>query len=289
MTAQSIAGALAAGSRRLAGAGIDTAALDARILLEAATGFSREALVLRGDEPLPAGASQSYDAMLIAREAGKPVSRIIGTREFWGLNFRVSPATLDPRPDTETLVQAVLDRLAPDARPVILDLGTGSGAILVSLLHALPGARGTGIDVSSAALRMARTNAAAAGVADRAGFVLSDWAAMPVRRGDVIVSNPPYIARGELPALMGDVRHFDPPRALDGGADGLASYRAIAAALPRIARPGALVVFETGYRQAKSVVDILSGAGCATRGRDLGVVKDLAGRDRVVVARAPRL
>jgi release factor glutamine methyltransferase len=288
VTGETLSQALSRGRAFLTQHAIETAALDARVLLQAAAGLSHEALVMHGDDAISAEAGGTFQMFLDARSRGKPVSRILGRREFWGLELGVSGDTLDPRPDTETLVAAVLDRLGTRPRPFIRDLGTGSGAILLALLTALPQARGLGSDLSYGALRMARANARATGVGDRAAFVLSDWGRVPTRLADVVVSNPPYIARGELPGLMRDVRGHDPVRALDGGVDGLEPYRRIAGQLPLVALPGALLAFEIGPTQATAVQGILADVGASVSGRGLGMLRDLAGRPRVIVARAPR-
>lgn len=280
--------ALKYGREVLAKAGVASAALDARVLLGAATGLSAEHLILRGDAALDAEAGATFRRFVDARACGKPVSRIVGYREFWGLSLRVTSDTLDPRPDTETLVNAVVARTGHETRPYIRDLGTGSGAILLALLTALPAARGLGSDLSFGAVTTARANAQAVGLSDRASFLMSDWGLVPARLADIVVSNPPYIARGELPGLMREVRAHDPVRAVDGGSDGLEPYRRIAGQVPLIARPGALLAFEIGPAQARDVTAILAAAGASVRGRGLGVVRDLAGRPRVVVARAGR-
>lgn len=288
LTGETLSHALARARAFLHEHDVPTAALDARVLLQAAARLSHEALVMRGDEVLAADAAQTLEAFLQARALGKPVSRIIGHREFWGLRLGVSGDTLDPRPDTETLVEAVLAQVDHGSRPYVRDLGTGSGAILLALLSALPQARGLGSDLSFGAVRMARRNALATGLANRASFVMSDWGQIPSRLADIVVSNPPYIARGELPGLMRDVRDHDPVRALDGGADGLEPYRRIAGQLGLIARPGALIAFEIGHTQAAQVTAILENAGVSVSGPGLGLVRDIAGRPRVIVARAPR-
>ncbi len=276
------------GRQVLQAAGVATAALDARLLMQAASTLSHEQLVMGGDDLLPADQAARFDGFVAARAGGKPVSRILGTREFWGLELAVTSATLDPRADTETLVSAVLARLGSMRQPYIRDMGTGSGAILLALLHALPQARGLGSDLSFGALKTARANARAVGVSDRASFVMSDWGQVPTRLADILVSNPPYIARGELPGLMREVRGHDPVQALDGGADGLLPYRQIAAQLRWLVKPGGLLAFEMGPTQGKQVQAVLAAVGAQVRGAGLGVVADLAGRPRVVVARAPR-
>ena len=276
------------GRDRLGAEGITTASLDARLLLQHAAGLARETLMLRETCEADAETTARFDALIAARAGGRPVSRLLGRRGFHGVDLCITPATLDPRPDTETVVDAVLGGLGRARRVRIVDLGTGSGAILIALLAALPLARGTGTDISSAALAVARFNAQAAGVADRAGFVMSDWAARDLPRADVLVSNPPYVARGEICGLTREVRH-DPLRGLDGGADGLDAYRDIARALPRLVRPGGLVVLESGSRQTGAVAAILARAGAMVNGPGLGPVRDLAGLPRVIVARAPRV
>lgn len=279
--------ALASARRSLIEAGISTAALDARLLLGWATGLSPELLVMRGRDLLDAAQVARLDKALAARAAGMPVSRFLGKREFWGLELGLSAETLDPRPDTETLVNAVLARLGHARAPFIRDLGTGTGAVLLALLSELPRARGLGSDLSFGAVQQARENARAVGVSARAGFILSDWGSVSARRADVLVSNPPYIARGELAGLDTGVKQHDPRRALDGGADGLEPYRMIADQLSALAHPGALVAFETGHRQAEAVLAILAGVGADTVRPECGVVCDLAGLPRAVVARAP--
>lgn len=275
------------GRDRLRTAGIDTPELDARVLLRHAAGLSREALVLRGGETAAPEVAAAFDTLVAARLAGRPVARLIGRREFYGVELALGPATLEPRPDTETLVGAVLARTAPDRGMRITDLGTGTGAVLIALLLARPRARGIGTDISMQALAVARANARAAGLGGRAGFVASAWAARSLPRADVLVSNPPYIGRGEISALPREVRGHDPLRALVAGGDGLSAFRAIARALPRLVVPGGLIALEIGHAQAGAVTRILHEAGARLRGPGLGVVRDLAGRDRVVVARAP--
>ncbi len=288
MTGTTLSQALVQARAFLDSRDVATAGLDARVLLQAAAGVSHEALVMRGDEVLEPHAARTFENFLKSRASGKPVSRIIGHREFWGLRLGVCGETLDPRPDTETLVEAVLTRMGRGTSPYIRDLGTGSGAILLALLSALPQARGLGSDLSFGAVRMARRNALETGLSNRAAFVMSDWGQVPARLADIVVSNPPYIARGELPGLMRDVRDHDPIRALDGGADGLDPYRRIASQLPLVARPGALIAFEIGHTQDDQVRSILGDAGARVSGTGLGVVRDMAGRPRVIVARAPR-
>ncbi|WP_442785980.1 peptide chain release factor N(5)-glutamine methyltransferase [Methylobacterium sp. C25] len=264
-------------------AGIGEARGDARFLLLHLLGLTPTDLALRSNEPIgPAGAETLADA-LRQRLAGVPVARILGEWEFRGLTFALSPETLVPRPDTETLVEAAL-RLLRSPAPAILDLGTGSGCILVALLDALPGARGIGLDRSADALSTARGNATRNGVGSRSLFVRGDWCAAAGGPFDLIVSNPPYIASGVIPTLAEEVRKHDPMAALDGGQDGLDAYRAIIRSFTE--RPGLLAVdgalaFEIGYDQAEAVATLGQRAGLIVE----GVERDLAGHPRVVMLR----
>ncbi|WP_336487159.1 peptide chain release factor N(5)-glutamine methyltransferase [Methylobacterium nigriterrae] len=261
------------------------AASDARFLLLHALGLCATDLVLRGDAPIGRPGAQALSDALARRIAGEPVARIAGAWEFWGLPFHLSPATLVPRPDTETLVEAALAAIGDRDRPLrILDLGTGSGCILVALLTELPRAFGIGLDRSFAALRTARSNAALNGVAGRAAFLNADWCASLGGPFDLIVSNPPYIARAVIPGLSREVRLHDPIEALDGGADGLDAYRRILAGIaapPHLLVKDGVLALEIGFDQAALVSDLGRSAGFA----DVRVGRDLAGHDRVVVLR----
>jgi release factor glutamine methyltransferase len=212
---------------------------------------------------------------------------ILGEREFWGLPFKVSPAVLVPRPDSETLIEAAVALLADRQRPWrILDLGLGSGCLLLTLLREFPAARGVGLDVSEAALAVARINAAALQVEDRAALLLGDWRQPGWRDPldgpfDLLVSNPPYIEAGAIPGLMPDVSRFEPRLALDGGLDGLAAYRAIAAEAPRLVPPGGRVLLEAGEGQAPEIYRIFQSTGFTAE----APWKDLGGIDRVVSLR----
>jgi release factor glutamine methyltransferase len=228
-------------------------------------------------DPLPPGAEARLDQALAARLCHQPVSQIRGWRDFWNHRFRVTPDVLDPRPETERLVALALEQ--PFAR--VLDLGTGSGAILISLLAARPGAAGVGVDLSPAALDIARDNARAIGVT--AEFRLSDWFADVTGPFDLIVSNPPYIAEAELPALAPEVRDWEPRMALTPGGDGLAAYRAITAGAGAHLAPGGRLMVEIGPAQGQAVAALFHAAGLA----GVRVLPDLDGRDRVVAGRAP--
>lgn len=282
--APKIAEALRDGTARLAAAGIDSALTDARILLMHALGIDRTGLLLRAAEPLPPEAAACYADHLSRRAAREPVSRILGRREFWSLDFALGPATLDPRPDSETLVEAALaaapDR-PPSNRPLrVLDLGTGTGCLLLAVLHDRAAAFGIGVDRSEAAARVAQDNARALGLANRAGFLVGDWATALAGRFDLVLSNPPYIPESDIAALEPEVREHDPRLALAGGADGLDAYRALAAALPDLLAPGGTAVVELGIGQAVDVAALFRGAGLDIA----GTPHDLAGIPRCLVA-----
>jgi release factor glutamine methyltransferase len=278
-----VAAALADAARRLAAAGIDEPRADARLLLEAAAGLGRAAQLARRDEPLAPDAAARLEALLARRLAREPVFRILGEREFRGLPFRLSPDTLEPRPDTETVVEAALDSAADDGRPRrVLDLGTGTGCILLSVLHARPAWSGVGVDVSAGAAATARANADRLGLAARAAFAVADWGDGVAGPFDLVVSNPPYIPAGDVAGLEPEVREHDPRRALAGGPDGLDAYREIAARLPRLLAPGGAVVLEIGIGQAGAVGAILDGAGLAVE----DVRPDLGGVPRAMTARS---
>ena len=214
----------------------------------------------------------------------EPLSRIVGRREFWGLEFTLCGDTLDPRPETETVVEAVLRRVLDRDAPLrFLDLGTGTGCILLALLSEFPAATGFGVDLALGAVMTARRNAAALGLAERAHFLVGDWGTAMSGKFDVIASNPPYIASAALADLPPEVALYDPCLALDGGADGLGAYRALVVDLARLLQPGAVLVIEVGFSQAPAVAAMLRASGMAIEGCE----RDLAGIARCVVARAP--
>jgi release factor glutamine methyltransferase len=266
---------------------IETPELDARLLLCHAAGLTPEAYVASPDAPLNDDAESRFDAMIARRLKGEPVSRIVGAKEFYGRSFFVDVHTLDPRPDTETLIDAVLDTLGPEGRRGenlrILDLGTGTGCILLTLLAELPQARGVGSDVSDGALKIALRNARELGVEDRTTFVGGDWFEPIDGSFDIVVSNPPYIASSEIEGLSRDVG-YDPLLALDGGQDGLQAYRGIASGAARVLKPGGLVVLEIGENQAEAVLGLLHDAGLKIEAGG-SVWADLGGRKRCIGAR----
>lgn len=264
-------------------AGIDNAPLDARLLTAAALGVAPDNLRLHPDAQLNGAALSTLDHMAQQRATARmPVSRILGRREFWSLDFSLSPATLDPRPDSETLVETALGLLGDRNQPWrLLDLGAGTGCLLLALLSELPGATGVGVDIDAGAIETASENAAALDLQDRAAFRVADWTAGLDGQYDLIVSNPPYIPGAEIDALAPEVAQHDPRGALDGGADGLDAYRAIAPLLaPRLTTNG-IAVLEIGADQAAAVASLMNRA-------DILVdppVADLAGRDRCLVCR----
>jgi release factor glutamine methyltransferase len=265
---------------------VESAELDARMLVGAALGLDLTGMITAANRRLTADESMRLDDFARRRLVGEPVARILGSKEFWGLPLNLSAATLVPRPDTETVVELALEMLhaapAPNRRLRILDIGTGSGAILLALLSELPDAYGVGTDISEAALRTASANAARLGFKPRAAFVAGDYAAALSDTFDLIVSNPPYIRSAEIGDLAAEVRDHDPHRALDGGADGLDAYRAlIPQAAPLLAPRGALVV-EVGQGQAQEIEGLMTAAGLMLDGP---AKADLAGIRRAVAGR----
>jgi len=266
---------------RLRQAGVPGAGLDARLLVQAAAGASeiemiREPGRLMSQDELAQLAK--YERRRLGRE---PVSKILGRREFWGLDFLVDRSTLDPRPDSETLVEVSLRYLRDVPAPLLLDLGTGSGCLLLALLSGKEDARGVGVDISPDAVRMADRNANRLGLQARASFQAGDWADVEIRPYDLIVSNPPYIASAEIDGLEDEVRLFDPHGALDGGADGLDAYRSLASLIPKLLAPQGRAVVELGFGQASSVSAIFSAHGLET----MEVAEDLALVPRALVLR----
>jgi release factor glutamine methyltransferase len=265
-------------------AGVENPALDARLLVRAAGELAAEDIIREPNRALSVEQRFRLRQMAERRIAREPISRILQNREFWGLPLKISPDVLDPRPETETLVEAVLKSFASrrDEPLRILDLGVGSGALLCALLSELPNAFGLGLDISQAAAEVARGNLSALGFADRSAVVVGAWAVALNDRFDIVVSNPPYIASDEISGLAPEVRDFDPIIALDGGGDGLDAYRAISATLgQRLAPKGGAFFLEIGAGQAESVTAILAAAGFGA----LTTRRDLGGRDRMVQGR----
>lgn len=271
--------ALAEAAAALARAGVADPMRDARLLLAHALGIAPDRLVLHLADPPGAEAGARFRALVAERARRRPLSHLTGRRLFWGRGFAVTPDVLDPRPETECLVVLALAR--PFAR--VLDLGTGSGAILLTLLAERPEAEGLGTDLSEPALAVARANAAALGTGARARFLRADWFAGVSGRFDLIVSNPPYVAAAEMTGLAPEVRDWEPHLALSPGGDGLGAYRAIAAGAGAHLAPGGRLLVEIGPSQGRAVAALLAAAGLA----GIAVHPDLDGRDRVVEARNP--
>lgn len=271
-------------TERLMAAGIDTARLDARMLVAEALEVEPNTVFTHPEMPLSAEQAACIEALAARRAAREPMSHILGRRGFWTLTLKVTADTLDPRPDTETVVQAVLDRLADRSKPYrLLDFGTGTGAILLALLSELPNATGTGVDRSAAALAVARHNAESLGLADRAAFAQGDWGSGLHGLFDAIVSNPPYIPDQEIAGLEPEVAEFEPRLALAGGADGLDCYRALAPDIARLLALGGIAALEVGQGQDGPVSVLLEAAGLTVQ----EVRADLGGIGRCVVACRP--
>ncbi len=267
---------------RLRAAGIDGARRDARLLLAAALGIEAAQVMAYPERWISDAQGAEVERMIVRRARHEPVSRILGRREFWGLELHITPETLDPRPDSETLVAAVVARIAARAAPLkILDLGTGSGCLLLALLSELPAAEGLGIDLDPAALAVASENAACLGLAARARFATGDWAEGLGGGWQVIVSNPPYIIGREIEGLSPEVAEFDPRLALDAGPDGLKSYRKIVPQAARILAPKGVLVLEIGAGQGDAVCRLMRQSGLAAIER----LADLSGTKRCLVAR----
>jgi release factor glutamine methyltransferase len=282
---ETIGSTLGAAAAALKQAGFDEARRRARRLVAAALEVSAAEVFTNLDRMIPAADSERVAELLARMVAHEPLSRILGVREFWGLDFALSADTLDPRPESETIVETVLARLAGRGRAYrILDLGTGSGCLLLALLSELPAATGVGVDAAPGAIAAARGNAARLGLAARADFVVGDWAEPLTGAFEIVIANPPYIATADIARLPPAVRDFDPRRALDGGADGLDAYRAIAAELPRLLKPGGIFAGECGRGQDAAVAAVIASGGLIVD----NVVPDLAGIPRCVVARRAR-
>jgi release factor glutamine methyltransferase len=281
---RTVAGARRALAAKIHAAGLDSADLDARILVGHALSLDHAGLAAAATRRLGADEEGAIAALANRRLAGEPVARILGYKEFWSLPLRVDAATLVPRPETETVVEAALaaiDAGGPRSRELrIADLGTGSGALILALLSELPNAFGVGTDLSTKALVVARYNARRL-AQTRARFIACDMAAALRGPFDAIVSNPPYIPSGDIATLAPDVRDFDPHLALDGGADGFDFYRAIAAAAPALLAPGGVLVVELGIGQAEPAADLFAAVGLAPSPPH----PDLNGTLRALVAR----
>ena len=273
-----VADALRHGAALLDAAGVDTPRLDARLLLAHAAGLTQAALLRDRDAPVD---MPPYAALLARRAAREPLALITGRQEFWSLPFSVSPDTLIPRPDSETLIEAALAaRPSRGATRAILDLGTGTGCLLLAALTEYPAAWGVGVDLSPAAAALARRNAAALDLSSRAAMLCGHWDDALRARFDLVLSNPPYIPGADIAGLMREVGAYEPRRALDGGSDGLDAYRTLLRRLPSLLNPGGTAVLELGAGQADAVSALAAGWAVTLR-------RDLAGMERAMVLQRP--
>jgi release factor glutamine methyltransferase len=275
---------LRSAAARLAEAGVEDAPREARLLLAHVLGVEAGLLAVDGGRAVDADAALAYDTVVARRAAREPFSQIVGRRGFWRHDFAVTADVLTPRPDSETLVEAALARFPDRAAPLrVLDLGTGTGCLLLSVLGEYPNATGLGIDRSAAALAVAAGNARHLGLAHRAGFAQSDWDGALGAGFDIVLCNPPYIPSAEIGSLAPEVARFEPRLALDGGADGLDAYRALAPALARLIAPGGAAFVEVGAGQGIDVKAIFESAGLSVA----AIAQDLAGIGRCVIAMRP--
>jgi len=264
---------LLAGILELQRAYIVSASLDARLLLEHVMGVTREQLLMGMDMALTEEQEREYKQLIELRANHKPVAQILGRREFWGMDFAVNENTLDPRPGSETVIESILERVADRSAPLrILDLGTGTGCLLLTLLRELPAAKGVAVDMCPKALQVASENAATLGLSERVEFVRSDWCEQLSGQFDIIVSNPPYIPTETIATLAPEVCRYEPMLALDGGADGLDCYRTIMRSLPQLLASDGFAALEIGVGQQRSLETIAleSGLKVAATKKDLG-------------------
>ncbi len=275
-----IGACVAEGARRLAAAGVADARREARLILAHALGVEPVAVTGYPERPVPDPGA--FEALLARRERREPLSHLTGRREFWSLEFETGAATLDPRPDSETIIAAALEAVDGRTAPLsVLDLGTGTGCLLLAVLHELPRAVGLGVDVSPEVLGVARRNAELLGFASRARFEEGNWGKSLTGPFDLIVCNPPYIPTADIAGLEPEVAVFEPRLALDGGPDGLDAYRALMPDIGRLLAPGSAAVLEFGAGQRQAVAQIVARGGLAVS----GVSRDLAGRERCLIVR----
>ena len=268
-----------ASKRRLEAAGIDGPVIDARLLVEAAADATRADIIADPHRVLTSEQAARLEDYLSRRERREPVSQILGVKGFWKIMLRVTPDVLTPRPETETILDVVLATYEPKDRFRVLDLGVGSGAILLAILAERPGAIGLGVDVSEEALAVARENAANLGLAGRAVLLRGDWTSgLADSDFDLVVSNPPYIPSADIAGLAPEVKDHEPRLALDGGPDGLDAYRRLAVEIPRVLRPGGRFALEIGFDQGPAVAALFSSAELV----ETRIVRDLSDRNRVV-------
>jgi release factor glutamine methyltransferase len=277
-----VGSSLAEAAMLLAGAGIEEPRREARLLLASALSVDTAMILGHPDRVVGRSERARFVALLARRAAREPTARVLGRREFWSLDFALAPETLVPRPDSETVVEAALANISSRSAALrLLDFGTGTGCLLLALLSELPASIGIGIDLAPKAALVARSNAAALGLAGRSQFIAGSWGTAIAGRFDVIVANPPYIASDAIAALAPEVAQYDPSIALDGGTDGLGSYRALAPDIVRLLGDNGVAVVELGAGQAKSVGAIMRQAGLAIA----AICSDLGGIERCLVLR----
>jgi release factor glutamine methyltransferase len=282
-TAGTYGGLYSEGRFALERAGLENAALDARVLLQHATRRTWAELFDDEAEIAAPGEIAAFNDMIARRIAHVPVAQIAGVKEFWSLEFKVTPATLIPRPESEHLIERALELVPKESCGRILDLGTGTGCLLISFLKERPHMAGVGVDLSIEALEVAKSNAISHEVFQRCTFVQSDWTEKVVGQFELVLANPPYLTEAEFEAAAPEVREHEPRLALSPGTDGLDAYRAIARALPEVLAPGGHAVLELGIGQAAPVKALLESQGLDS----VRISRDLAGLDRVITARKP--
>jgi release factor glutamine methyltransferase len=281
---QTLVQAWTAARDRLKAAGVDGPVIDARLLVEAAADATRTDIIADPHRQLTDAQTQTLDGYLARRERREPVSHILGRKGFWKIMLGVTPDVLTPRPDTETLVELILRDLPQERLFSVLDLGVGSGAILLAILAERPAGKGLGVDVSEEALAVARENAANLGLGKRVALLRGDWTrGLDDASFDIVVANPPYIPSAVIETLAPEVREHEPRLALDGGADGLDPYRLLAPEILRVLKPGGRFAVEIGFDQSAAVEALFRNAGAV----DVATVKDLGDRDRVVSGTRP--
>ena len=284
MTATTLVNAWKGAQTRLKAAGIDSPAIDARLLLEAATGASRADILTDPHREVSGEQADILDGWLTRREKREPVARILGRKGFWKLLLNLTDAVLVPRPETECIVDMILKRTQPNEAFTLADLGVGSGAILLSILSERPAAKGIGTDISEDALAVARDNAAGLGLSGRSTFLRTSWGSgLADSSIDLVASNPPYIRSDVIPTLDPEVRHHDPHLALDGGESGLVAYEELAPEIFRLLKPGGLAWLEIGYDQSEAVENLMKSAGFL----DVSTYLDLSNLPRVVTGQKP--
>lgn len=273
-----------AARKRLEAAGVDGPVIDARLLVEAAAEATRVDIIAEPQRPLTPAQEATLEALVTRREQREPVSHILGRKGFWTIMLRVTGDVLTPRPDTETVVDLALKTFPVGSVFTLLDLGVGSGAIALAVLSERPGARGVGIDVSEAALAVARENVSLLGLDQRMSLERGDWTEGQADAAyDLVVANPPYIPSSDIEGLQPEVARFEPRLALDGGPDGLDAYRRLAPEILRVLKPGGRFLVEIGYDQSEAVEKLFKAAGA----EDVATIKDLSNKDRVVMGVRP--